>query len=103
MNLHNNIQQADNRSGVNQHYVDMAFDFITGRRKSTFQGKKIEVLQSKLIQSHKMESVGKLAGGIAHDFNNIMTTIIGFADLIEMEGKVDDTTMEYICEIQKSG
>ncbi len=105
MNLHNNIQQMDKKSGVYLPYSNLALDFITGRHRPGFKGasEKIEVLQSKLIQSHKMESVGKLAGGIAHDFNNIMTTIIGFADLIEMEGKVDDTTMEYICEIQKSG
>lgn len=105
MNSHNNIQQMDSSSRVYRPHTNMALDFITGRHRSVFKGvsNRIEVLQSKLIQSHKMESVGKLAGGIAHDFNNIMTTIIGFADLIQMEGKVDDTTMEYICEIQKSG
>jgi signal transduction histidine kinase/ActR/RegA family two-component response regulator len=65
--------------------------------------KEKKIIESKLIHSQKMESVGKLAGGIAHDFNNIMTTILGFADLIQMEGKVDDATMGYICEIQKSG
>lgn len=105
MFLQKSNQQMDVVAGVNSTYVNTALEFITGSRKIVTKAKsaKIEVLQSKLIQSHKMESVGKLAGGIAHDFNNIMTTIIGFADLIQMEGKVDDTTMEYVCEIQKSG
>jgi len=34
-------------------------------------------LQTQILHSQKMESVGVLAGGIAHDFNNILMTILG--------------------------
>ena len=39
-------------------------------------------LEEHLIQSQKMETVGKLAGGIAHEFNSILTAIIGQSELL---------------------
>lgn len=44
-----------------------------------------EELQSRLIHSKKMESMGRLAGGIAHEFNNLLTGIMGYADMLKMK------------------
>ena len=42
-------------------------------------------IESKLVESAKLESLGVLAGGIAHDFNNLLTGILGNASLARQE------------------
>jgi len=55
----------------------IGIDITAAKRAQTER----EQMQSKLLQTQKLESLGVLAGGIAHDFNNLLTGILGNAGL----------------------
>jgi len=55
-----------------------------------------EEMQSKLLQTQKLESLGVLAGGIAHDFNNLLTGILGNAGLALLRLGASDPARDLI-------
>ena len=59
-------------------------------------------LESQLLQSQKMEAVGRLAGGVAHDFNNLLTAIGGYTDLVLDNMPAGDENRPSLEEIQSA-
>jgi PAS domain S-box-containing protein len=57
-------------------------------------------LETEILHSQKLESLGVLAGGIAHDFNNILVTILGNAGLAQEELPPDSPAQEILAEIE---
>jgi two-component system cell cycle sensor histidine kinase/response regulator CckA len=73
---------------------------VTKRKKAEEEKKKME---EQLLQSQKLEAVGRLTGGIAHDFNNILTAIIGNAEIILATLPKGDPTRGGAEEIRSAG
>jgi PAS domain S-box-containing protein len=72
---------------------------ISDRKRSEEENHR---LQAQLLQSQKMESIGRLAGGVAHDFNNMLQAIIGNANLAKMETPPGSALADYLTEIELS-
>ena len=65
---------------------------VTDRRTLEHQ---VSVMEERLWQSQRVESVGALAGGIAHDFNNLLTAILSSAQLMaENPGLPEETRQD---------
>jgi signal transduction histidine kinase len=62
------------------------------------QHEDIARLNSRLMQSQRMEAIGQLTGGVAHDFNNLLTVVLGNADLLA-ELSADDPVRRQLAEM----
>jgi PAS domain S-box-containing protein len=60
-------------------------------------------LQAQVQESQKIEAIATLAAGIAHNFNNALTPIIGNVDLLQLDHREDQNTIESLKDIKASG
>lgn len=73
---------------------------IMGVTRDISERKKLE---DQLLQSQKLESLGRLAGGIAHDFNNLMTALANYSDLLLADLDQGTPLYENVNEIKEIG
>ncbi|MCF6150133.1 MAG: PAS domain S-box protein [Candidatus Kuenenia sp.] len=89
------ISPIRNHENIITNFVGVAEDITSVKQKEEERDK----LREQLYHTQKLESIGQLAGGIAHDFNNILTAIIGYGNVIQLEMKEDDPLKDYVQKI----
>jgi len=89
---HQTITPVRNHDGVVTNYIGVKRDMTEQKR-----------LQEQLVQSQKLEIIGRLAGGVAHDFNNLLTVINGTAELALGDLPAGDPMRIEFQHIQQAG
>ncbi|NND01125.1 MAG: response regulator [Gammaproteobacteria bacterium] len=62
-----------------------------------------KTLQSRMHQTQRLESLGKLSGSIAHDFNNLLTAVLGYSELTLDSDELPAKHRKHIQEIKNAG
>lgn len=69
----------------------------------------IQTTQSELIQAEKLSAIGRLTAGFAHEINNPLTSVLGYAQLLDAcmaDGSVtdvDELRKEYLDPLLREG
>jgi len=70
------------------HLADKDRALLLARSESSIEN--LQRLQTQLVQSEKLISLGQLAAGAAHEINNPLTAILGYSDLLADDPALPD-------------
>jgi two-component system, NtrC family, sensor kinase len=101
------VKQALIHKGQDNHWFHMVKvpvydeERIAGLLLTARNITEMKKFQEKLIQSVKMEELGKLAGGVAHEINTPLGIILGYAQMLLEDLPGDTEGHEYVQIIEK--
>ncbi len=73
---------------LRQHLLDRELIRLLRSSEQSFED--LKRLQTQLIQSEKLASLGQLVGGAAHELNNPLTAMLGYSELLADSGLTEE-------------
>ena len=65
--------------------IEAAASLLAGHLERDRLGRELAALRAEKARTQRLAALGRVASSAAHDFNNVLTTIVGYADLVELE------------------
>ncbi len=62
-----------------------------------------KIMEGRLFESQKLETIGMLAGGLAHEFNNLILAITGTAEMLSLLLAGNEEAAGYLAIIDRMG
>jgi signal transduction histidine kinase len=83
--------------------IPMALNsFVNAIERQTTESEK-SLLQERVQQVRRMETVGALASGVAHNFNNIIGAILGYVEMADAQIAPGSRGARHLGEIRRAG
>lgn len=82
--------------------VERELEEAAQRRQRRVVEERLALSERMLLQSQKMEAIGRLAAGVAHDFNNMLAVIAGYSGLLLADCAEGNPDREKLDEIHRA-
>ena len=92
---------APMEAGIQEHAILRLFSSLVGSELNAqaSEARRLEI-ERKMLEGHRLESLGVLAGGIAHDFNNLLVGITGNISLALTDAQASSPVRKYLEQIE---